>query len=153
MNDWNDAMTEAPTPVEPGLEMLARRLDEQRYPGQAWTPPTRRGLQPPRLGRLSAWIAAGATAAAVACAVNLRSSPKAVTSNRSELVQDRVDPSAATTVGDTMLFPGVFVVEDLDCYSIVDTTGDVAVVSFATKGGYGPEWLVTLPGSPSPYDR
>ena len=153
MNDWNDAMHDAPAPIESGLEEFARRLDEQRYPGPAWTPPARHRAQP-RLGRLAAWIAAGATAAAVACAVNLRSSPRSVTSSPRDVVQGHVNRSTVTEpAGGTVPLPSVFVVEDLDSYSIIDTTGDVAVISFATKAGFGSEWLVALPRGPSQHDR
>lgn len=148
MSHWNEETNEHTTPVRAGFEMWARRLDEQRYPGQAWPPVTRLRRRAPA-GRSVWWLATCVTAAAITFAVTLRVSRRPVAIGPlPESVQGQgVAPVATLAAGDDVPVPPVFMVEDLDSYSIIAVTNEMAVVSFATKGGSGPEWLVALPQS------
>ena len=141
MSHWNDEPNESPKPVETGLEMWARRLDEQHYPGRAWPPATRPCSQPPPRLR-GGWIATCVAAAALMFAVTLRVARRPVVPGRPP---DAAQDGRPAPAGDDVPFPPVFVVEDGESYSIITVTDELAVVSFATKGGFGPEWLVALP--------
>jgi hypothetical protein len=156
MTDWNDDTNEGPTPAQAGLEQLARQLDAQAYPGQAWPPAARLGDRS-RAGRSAWWVAAVAvTAAAVALTFaaifGLGRRPDTPVPPSPGTQQDLVRASgvAAEQTGDDTSPPCVFVVEDLDSYSIIDATSEVAVVLFATKDGSGPVWLVAVPPSSPP---
>lgn len=154
MNDCNEKTNHHPTPVQSGLELVARRLDEQRYPGQAWPPITRVRRQA-GAGRSTWWITTCVAAAALALAVTLLAGRRSVApGSLPEAVADRTAAPAATPVArDEAPVPHVFMVEDLDSYSIIAVTDEMAVVSFATKGGPGPEWLVALPSGMAAGDR
>ena len=146
MSHGNEEKNRHSRPVPAGLEILASRLDEQRYPGQAW-PSSTRVRRPAAAGRSTWWIATCVAAAALALAVTLLAGRRSVApGSLPEAVADRTPAPAATLVaGDDAPVPHVFMVEDLDSYSIIAVTNEMAVVSFATKGGPGPEWLVALP--------
>lgn len=154
MKYWNDDTHEEWTPVEAGLEAWARRLDEQRYPGRVW-PPAARPCRPTPGSRSVWWIATCIAAAALTFAVTLRAALRPVTPE--PLPESAQAPGAASetslAAGDDLPSPHVFMVEDLESYSIIDVTNEVAVVAFTMKGGSGPEWLVALPPSRSASDR
>lgn len=158
MSHWNEDTNEHPTPMQAGLEMWARRLDEQRYPGQAWPPATRPRRQAPA-SRSTWWIATGVVAATLTFAVALRPPRRSVEPGTlPEAVAERGfsppgAPDAAPAAGVDAPLPHVFMVEDRDSYSIITVTNAITVVSFATKDGSGPDWLVTLPLTMAASDR
>ncbi len=120
-----------------GLETLAETLDVQEYPGAAWV------VAKPRPARRWAWrIAASLAAAAALLAVAVyhgASSPPGIApvepdGNALALVAATSDDRDADS--EELAFSDILLVEDPDSYSIIDLTGDVPLVSFATKDSY-----------------
>jgi len=135
-----------------GLETLARTLDAQEYPGEAWgaakRPPARR-----LAWRIAASLAAAAALVAVAIHYRATSPPRIGPAAAGEnAVAQAAAPSVdLETDADAweLAISEIVLVEDLDSYSFIDLTGDVPLVSFATKDSYTPVSVVPLLPEPS----
>ncbi len=125
------------------LERLAKEIDAQEYPGEAWSVPARSSRQ------LRVWRAAGvivAIAATVAVLIHVvgirpprnESEP----ASHEALVGEPAFP--AELAPEEVPVPAILVVEDYDSYSFIDLMADVPLVSFAKKDTFMPECVVPL---------
>jgi hypothetical protein len=125
------------------LERLAKDLDAQQYPGEAWPtaiPPTPRR----RVWRVAGLIAA--IAASVAVLIHFLGTPPR-REDPAPGTQDVVVREPATPVeapAEDIPVPAILVVEDHDSYSFIDMMADVPLVSFAKRDTYMPECVVPL---------
>ena len=132
-----------------GLERLAQRLDAQQFPGQAWELPSRRPAKRWVRQEVASLMAA---AAVLAVAVYLGTKPLGIAplggaasdlARAAALADDQAVDELADSESEILFF------EDLDSYSIIDLTGEVPLVSFATKDSYVPVCVVPLLPEPS----
>ena len=135
------------------LEKLAGKVDAQKYPGQAWHTATITMRRPARLILWKAAAALMAAAAAVAIAVDVHHWRASVSPGRpapggGPIVQTPMQRDHQTPV--TASLPLVIIVEDLDSYSLIDLTGDVPLVSFATKNSSQFECVVPMASFAAP---
>jgi len=139
------------------LERLARRLDAERYPGQAWPAAAeRRPTGGRRATRWAAWGAAAARSAAAAVLAMVHHPQQQDFASRPAVVE-RIRPADVPAVeiawedGDDgeSLFPEIFVLEDLDSYSIIDLSTGSPLISYARKDAFATVCVAPLPPAPS----
>ena len=125
------------------LERLAKELDAQHYPGEAWpsaAPPT---------PRRTAWRVVGliaAMAASIVALIHFLGTPpqqqEAAPGTQDVVVREPEPPTEGPP--EDIPIPAILVVEDHDSYSFIDMMADVPLVSFAKKDTYMPECVVPL---------
>jgi hypothetical protein len=143
VRDRDEPSEDQPEAALSGLEQLARHLDVQVYPGQAWP------ISGRRRARRAAWtIALGLAAAAalVALAVHgwaVRPAPSPPAPRAGAAVV-RAPATSGLQDHDAPALPAILIVEDLDSYSIIDLTAGEPLVTFARKDWCGPLYVVPL---------
>lgn len=139
----DDVADDALGEVLDGLNRIARDLDAQAYPGQAWPAPSRKRSRRP-VGKIAAVLAAAAAVAAMAVCFGPSREPRREPAPQRE---QAMVPAATPVPGrapEEVALPRVVLIEDLDSYSIVDLTTGVPLVSFATKDSCRPACVVPV---------
>jgi hypothetical protein len=124
------------------LERLAKEIDAQQYPGEAWSlpsaPPPRR-----RVWKMASLVAvAAASITVLVYSFGMRQTQEQ-TIPVGPTIADRNHESSNNTLEEVSVIP-IVVMEDHDSYSFIDLTADVPLVSFANKDTYIPECVVPL---------
>mgnify|MGYP001818416596 CR=1 FL=1 len=126
------------------LERLAKNLDVQQYPGEAW-PTTAQPATRRRSWKVAALVAA--VAASVAMIIHFLGGPpqqEGSTPGAKDLLVAREPIDSVETTPEDIPFPTILVVEDHDSYSFIDMTTDVPLVSFTKRDTFTPGYVVPL---------